>query len=158
MLQVHVHLLAIWALEHHFPKCIRCQRKPISSIEKGQKKCTLQEVRFKQKRRVLQVLHFKCPSGRHGHPGPYAVQFTARVRRCAPHFRLGRPIYKFLDQPLTLCYRKYIGSEHARGRSPNPSCATNNIVQLLHIVLFHRPVEIPCLFSADFTDTVLLKP
>ena len=50
----------------HQWKCIRCQRKPISSIEKGQKKCTLLEVRFKQKRRVLQVLHFKCPSGRHG--------------------------------------------------------------------------------------------
>ncbi len=50
----------------HQWKCIKCQRKPISSIEKGQKKCTLLEVRFKQKRRVLQVLHFKCPSGRHG--------------------------------------------------------------------------------------------
>ncbi len=34
------------------------------------------------------------------HPAPYAVRFAARARRCAPHFKLGRPIYEFLDQPL----------------------------------------------------------
>ncbi len=34
--------------------------------------------------------------------GPRCPQFCGpvRPRRCAPHFRLGRPIYKFLDQPL----------------------------------------------------------
>ncbi len=53
------------------PFLLECFLNPTSlcwkgEIEKGQKKCTLLEVRFKQKRKVLQVLHFKCPSGRHG--------------------------------------------------------------------------------------------
>ena len=43
------------------------------SAKNVQKKCTLPEVQMKQKRRAFQVLHFKCPSWRHGYQTRYSI-------------------------------------------------------------------------------------
>ncbi len=73
----------------------------------------------------------------------YAV-LSPLARRCAPHFSLGRPMYKFLDQPLWSLSE--IPSDVIRGSIPSNLCVIctmQNIIHLPYLSITRRLQSLP---------------